>query len=229
MAHAFVLYRIWVLTSLMYKVTNISTCNNSSLTLSRTAISPVELMKLRAKKLLVPLLFALLVFVIPQVYIVKNRNTILIEGLLRFSVNTFWISSFSVEHLWFLPFLFIVTLANLPIMRWMIKQKNVNIIDHRSVFQNLALLGKSVYFMKYSIFLGLINLILFSFVPMFFLIHLDLLYISLIGVFYCKWYFNAYWAIVLNVINRLIFAYFYQQYLQTVSVVLNLKLKNFIR
>jgi glucans biosynthesis protein C len=78
----------------------------------------------RTKRLLLPLVFGMLVIVPPQIYVERVAN-----GEISGSYLTFWPSvlegrsypegSMSWHHLWFVAYLFVYSIASLPLIAWL--------------------------------------------------------------------------------------------------------------
>ncbi|MGH2667038.1 acyltransferase family protein [Flavobacterium sp.] len=83
----------------------------------------------RAKRLLLPLIFGMLVIVPPQVYIEKLAKGIIKGGYFDFwpaqaFIGEYPVGNLSWHHLWFLPYLFLFCIVLLPVFMYLKKHPN---------------------------------------------------------------------------------------------------------
>ncbi|MFC4653856.1 acyltransferase family protein [Rheinheimera marina] len=98
---------------------------------------PLQLLGLRSKRLLIPLLFTMAVLVVPQVYFEALSQQLIEPGYLKFwqqYINPWTsllpqhhspIGLLTWNHAWFIPYLWcysLLALAALPLLQWLVRQ-----------------------------------------------------------------------------------------------------------
>ncbi|MFT5885638.1 MAG: glucan biosynthesis protein C [Arcticibacterium sp.] len=83
----------------------------------------------RFKRLFIPLVVGILIIVPPQVYLERIYNGANFKSFLDFYRSIFNTGpypegNFSWHHLWFLPYLFLMSLASIPLFLWLRKEGN---------------------------------------------------------------------------------------------------------
>lgn len=107
--------------------------------------SGLKFIGLRFRRLLIPLIFAMLVIVPPQVYL--ERLTQGFKGSYfdfcktLFSSGPYPEGDFSWHHLWFIAYLFVYDVLCAPLFVWLLKMKGQKFIQSLSIFA----VGKRIY------------------------------------------------------------------------------------
>ncbi len=100
--------------------------------------SGLKFIGLRFRRLLIPLIFAMLVIVPPQVYLERlsqgfNCNYIDFYKTI-FTTGPYPKGNFSWHHLWFIAYLFVYDVLCAPLFVWLIKMKGQNILQYLGFF-----------------------------------------------------------------------------------------------
>ncbi|MEM8939919.1 MAG: acyltransferase family protein [Bacteroidota bacterium] len=113
-----------------------------------------QFVKERFKRLFIPLLFGTLFIVSPQIYLVRTSEGFSYSSFFEFYpdffVGIYPEGNFSWGHLWFLPYLLIITLAAVPILIGLRKASNPIVLWLRNLVNRLPL---GLYIFIFPLFL----------------------------------------------------------------------------
>lgn len=105
-----------------WRVALVFVVSGAALMLALRKYSPRDILTERLRRLGVPLLFGIVVIVPPQVYFERLQRGQFrgsyIDYLPRFADGIYPAGNLSWHHLWFIPYLLVLTTALVPLLRW---------------------------------------------------------------------------------------------------------------
>lgn len=106
----------------LWRVALVFVVSGAALMLALGRRSPAEIMRERLKRLAIPLAFGMVVIVPPQVYLERLQrgqfHGSYVDYLPHFADGIYPTGNLSWHHLWFIPYLLVLTAIALPLFTW---------------------------------------------------------------------------------------------------------------
>ena len=106
-----------------WRVTLVFVVSGAALMLAMRSRSPIEIVRERSRRLLIPLLFAIVVVIPPQIYLERLQRGEFHGSYPAFLTHLFNgiypAGNLSWHHLWFVPYVMVLSAVLLPLFGWM--------------------------------------------------------------------------------------------------------------